>query len=395
MKSDDRVEPKVCLFTSHRYGETFGGVEKFIGSLSKWLRNKRVRTIIVSRRFSLLNMVSITSNNKEIEVPQRIRSRSLPVSYFTYILHKIVYIFFATLAILKMNKKFHFSTIHCQDNFAGLSGIFLKRLLRIRVLGHSHGPLIYNKREASFSRFISKVLDKIVAVSLDGFFVTDSITEQYYSSMGVSDASIFLIPSGIEFPLLEQDNMIKEKGEFKDSKLTDYIVGYIGRLRREKNLQALILAFSKVAHQHSNFKLILVGDGPERIILEKKVAEEKLEEAVQFTGWKSNISDLLSTFDVFILISLFEGSPIALLEAMAAGKAIIASRIKSIESILKENIDAILVDPKDIEEITQAILLLYNNPTLRRRIGLSAKRTVHQYHVDRVYVQILNKYKNV
>lgn len=104
-----------------------------------------------------------------------------------------------------------------------------------------------------------------------------------------------------------------------------FVLGNVGRLHYQKNQEFMLEVFHALHNIEKNSKLILVGDGPDREMLRKKVNEYNLEEAVIFTGVQSNISEWLSSFDVFFFPSRFEGLSIAALEAQANGLPIITS----------------------------------------------------------------------
>ncbi|HEL1619799.1 TPA: glycosyltransferase family 1 protein [Streptococcus suis] len=104
-----------------------------------------------------------------------------------------------------------------------------------------------------------------------------------------------------------------------------FVLGNVGRLQYQKNQEFMLEVFRALHHIEKNSKLILVGDGPDREMLQQKVHEYNLEQAVIFTGVQSNISEWLSTFDVFFFPSRFEGLGIAALEAQANGLPVITS----------------------------------------------------------------------
>lgn len=104
-----------------------------------------------------------------------------------------------------------------------------------------------------------------------------------------------------------------------------FVLGNVGRLQYQKNQEFMLEVFHALHYIEKDSKLILVGDGPDRDMLQQKVHEYNLEQAVIFTGVQSNISEWLSTFDVFFFPSRFEGLSIAALEAQANGLPVITS----------------------------------------------------------------------
>jgi glycosyltransferase involved in cell wall biosynthesis len=101
----------------------------------------------------------------------------------------------------------------------------------------------------------------------------------------------------------------------------------------------------------------------------------------------------LNAIDIFVLPSLSEGSPFSLIEAMAAGKAIIASNIPAIREIVEDGKEALLFNPYIPEQLKEAILKLYHNPELRRKLGQNAEKKVKQYDINVVFPKIIEVYR--
>jgi glycosyltransferase involved in cell wall biosynthesis len=99
--------------------------------------------------------------------------------------------------------------------------------------------------------------------------------------------------------------------------------------------------------------------------------------------------------DVFVFLSESEGSPIAILEAMAAGKAIIASKIPAIREIVRNGKEAILVDPHSMVDLKRAMLLLFNDSDLRDELARKVRERAELYDIDRVYGQMVKLYQEL
>ncbi|MFR4938424.1 MAG: glycosyltransferase family 1 protein [Streptococcus infantarius] len=147
------------------------------------------------------------------------------------------------------------------------------------------------------------------------FFFEDSIREK-----------VEIIPNAIDVAKSLFNN--KSRNHIRqqyDISPDTFVLGNVGRLQYQKNQEFMLEVFHTLHNIEKDSKLILVGDGPDRDMLQQKVREYNLEEAVIFTGVQSNISEWLSTFDVFFFPSRFEGLGIAALEAQANGLPVITS----------------------------------------------------------------------
>jgi glycosyltransferase involved in cell wall biosynthesis len=156
----------------------------------------------------------------------------------------------------------------------------------------------------------------------------------------------------------------------------DFVIGTAGRLSKEKGHSYLIKAFADLVRGSQNVKLIIAGEGPLRKQLEGLVEELALSNRVKFLGYEENIVRFLSAIDVFILPSLTEGLPISLLEAMAASKPVIASKVGGIEEVIQDKINGILIPPMNVKAISDSIKFLYHNSEERERIGSEGKSHV-------------------
>jgi glycosyltransferase involved in cell wall biosynthesis len=162
--------------------------------------------------------------------------------------------------------------------------------------------------------------------------------------------------------------------------LRDHIVGRQGtplvlvpaRLHEQKGHRYLFSALAEVPHVH----VALAGQGPERDALETLAHELGIESRVSFLGHRDDIPELLAASDLVVLPSLYEGLPISLLEAMAAAKPVIATRIGGTDELVTSGYDGLLVEPRDSHALAQAMKTLLSDPERARQLATSAQRTV-------------------
>lgn len=182
---------------------------------------------------------------------------------------------------------------------------------------------------------------------------------------------VVFIPNGIpDWPSGDGARARRELG----IEPTEQIVGTVCGLRPEKELETALRALGMLAPKRPMLRFVVVGDGPERARLEQ-LADE-LGVPTRFLGHRPNdqVPDLVAAMDVVVLPSRFEGMPLAMLEWMAAGKAIVASRVGGIPSIVQDEQEALLVPPRDSVAFAQAIARLLDDPSERRRLGKAARR---------------------
>ena len=152
------------------------------------------------------------------------------------------------------------------------------------------------------------------------------------------------------------------------------------RLVHLKGHLLLIDAFERIVNDGFPVRLTLVGDGPESPVLRAAVKERRLDHCVRFTGPinPARIREQYARADIFALASFTEGLPVALMEAMAMGIPCVASCITGIPELLRDGVTGLLFSPGNIEDLTRALRVLIDDPTLRQRMGEAARLHVIQ-----------------
>jgi glycosyltransferase involved in cell wall biosynthesis len=159
----------------------------------------------------------------------------------------------------------------------------------------------------------------------------------------------------------------------------------VGRLVAVKNLGMLIEAFATVAKNHTDATLRIVGDGPERDFLERRVAEMKLAGRIAFSGFVDDIDAVMRDADAVVLSSLSEGMPMSILEAMRAGLPVIATRVGGIPEIVIDGRTGILVASKDTRALANAMESLIGNRDAAARMGQAGyERLTDSFSIERM-----------
>jgi glycosyltransferase involved in cell wall biosynthesis/protein-tyrosine-phosphatase len=210
--------------------------------------------------------------------------------------------------------------------------------------------------------------DRIVAVSND---LADTLLRS-----GYRHSAIVPIHNGINFydararrdrRLVRRDLRIAEDAR---------VVGTIGRLAPVKAHRDLLRAAQRILARTPEATFLIVGDGPLRHELEAEAARLGVAHACRFTGPRQDIYDLLSAMDVFVLPSLHEGVPMALLEAMALGKPVVATAVGGVPEIVRDRVTGRLVPARNDRALANACLDLISDLRLAHGLGLAAQRAV-------------------
>jgi glycosyltransferase involved in cell wall biosynthesis len=243
-----------------------------------------------------------------------------------------------------------------------------------------------------------RIAERRVLAGSDHIIATSRSLGRLITSFGISPDKITVLPMPISMETfhMNQGESMHVRRELRIPTKA-YVVGYVGRLSPEKNLTTLIEAFSLFTKQAKGVKsrLLVVGDGPEKESLENRIFSLKISNNAVFTGFRYDVPRLLNVFDVFVLPSKTEGSPIALLEAMASGKAIVASNIPAIREVVENGREAILFDPTDVELLKESLRRLYDDSSLRRTLGENARKRAKQYDVTAILHEVLSVVENL
>ncbi len=156
----------------------------------------------------------------------------------------------------------------------------------------------------------------------------------------------------------------------------DLVVGYVGRFVRIKALETLITAFAEVLRNRPDAWLLMAGDGPVRGEIEYAARVTGTAARVCFLGWTERLVELYGAMDICALSSLNEGTPVMLLEAMAAGKPVVATAVGGVPDIVEHQRTGLLVEPRDAGGLAAAILELARDADKRARIGMAARQEV-------------------
>lgn len=211
---------------------------------------------------------------------------------------------------------------------------------------------IYNQMD----RLVLKRFDALAAVS-------DTVAQRLLDS-GVSAEKIRTIANGIDVGAFErgQPLPVLSVGAGK-------VVGVVARLDLQKGFEYLLRAIRELCNTFHAFKVVIVGEGPDRKAIEDLIQEYGLQSNVVLAGQQSDMPGVYAAMDIFVLPSLNEGLPMTILEAMAASRPVIATNVGAIPSVIKDGENGLLVNPRDTDGLRNAIARLLSDPDLCRRMG--------------------------
>jgi glycosyltransferase involved in cell wall biosynthesis len=298
--------------------------------------------------------------------------------------------------ILRLRKfisenKFHIVHVHNPGTL--IYGCIAAKLAGIKVIVNTeHG---YSYSISKKKRIVEDVLRNHISVTIA---VSHELKNRLCAKKIVNPEKVIVIHNGVDVERFQNPIVPKELSR-QIKKGGEIIVGVVGRLDRIKGHEILFKAFSECLGHDQNIRLIVVGDGPMRIALEQLAVALNVNEKVLFLGNRFDIPEILSFINIFVLPSLNEGLSITLLEAMAAGKAIVATNVGGNPEVIDDSVNGILVPSNSPSQLAEKILELVKNTERRSKLGSKALLKVAKYfsqdkfvrEIQSVYVSHLDK----
>jgi glycosyltransferase involved in cell wall biosynthesis len=267
---------------------------------------------------------------------------------------------------------------------SNLLGLPIAWLMGVPVrIGSHHGRIQNAPRwlEWLHGRLInSQVATALVAVS-------SRVKELAVTGEGIRPERVTLIPNGVTLPPdgAYPQEQIDHIRQIFDIHPDAPVLISVGRLSRQKGHRYLLEAMPSVLERFPHVVVLLVGDGPQRADLEQQARHLGVETSARFLGTRDDVYHLLAAADVFVLPSVSEGMPMALLEALGMGVAVVASNLTGIADVVEDGRHGLLTPPGKPDSLAHAVTRLLEDDDLRANLSQSGKQLVRQeYTVDRM-----------
>lgn len=209
-----------------------------------------------------------------------------------------------------------------------------------------------------------------------------------------------VIPNGINQQKFDPARQLKDIRPSLGIPKDAVLVLFLARFTEQKQPLAMIKAFQQAAANNDQLRLLMVGDGELKREADALVAGSGISDKICMQSFRQDVPDILAAADIYVLPSLWEGLPLGLLEAMAMGKAVIASKADGTKEVIRHNVNGIMVNVDNLEaEVTNAITQLAGDAGLRHRLGQQARATISSKYsaanmtrqVEEIYKQLVKK----
>jgi glycosyltransferase involved in cell wall biosynthesis len=260
--------------------------------------------------------------------------------------------------------------IHTHLIFADIIGSVLGKLLKVPVVTTLHNePNSYRKR-----RLDRRLLARISAERITTHLVTvaNFIRDQFMIYWKIPDSEVSCIYNGVD---LDEFLQIPDQIE-NDTNEAGLTIVNVASLTAQKAQHILLEAAKLVLSEQPETRFLIVGKGDLEESLKAKALALGISENVVFTGVRRDIPEILSQSHIFVLSSLWEGLPLSAIEAMAAARGVVVTDVGGIRELIEPNKHGLVVQPGDVKELANALLMLMRNQSLRISYAKSARENV-------------------
>jgi glycosyltransferase involved in cell wall biosynthesis len=217
---------------------------------------------------------------------------------------------------------------------------------------------------------------------------------------GVDPENVEVIRSGIDFSSFDEDSRALKYKDYLHREFSfeadDYLVGIVAHLADHKGHQYLIQATKILKQQSPKIKMIIVGEGPLSMELNRQAKDLDVEDIVFFLGFRKDIPKILTSLDLFVLSSYLEGMGSSILDAMACRLPVVATKVGGIPEVVIHGETGLLVPPRNPSALARAILKLYSNNTLASRLGQKGYELVHRkFSAEAMADKVVRLYERV
>jgi glycosyltransferase involved in cell wall biosynthesis len=392
---------KVLKIREFTYPTYVGGIETCLKELCPKLSEKGVNVTLMTCadrnlpahtiehgvetiRLDFMKIISsLTSNLKKRGIIYGMMARAIFLLILPLYLSKFV-----------KEKNIDILHVHCLSALSALTTSLTGRLTNKIILITIHGTFLKHYPEilpfpvnllvyASEKTYIQHANYAMILVE-------DAYTMEILLKLGVPKGKIEVLP----YPGVDLSKFKKTKSKKTSEEI---IIFHHGRLVKKRGIDYLINALPEVVKSFPNVKLVIAGDGPEKEKLTKLASHINVSKHVEFKGIvpHDKLADLIQQSDIIVIPSIIEGHSKSLLEAMAVGKTVIATNVGGIAEVVKDNENGLLVEPKNHDQISNAILKILKDKKLAEKLGRNALKTAKDFNIEILAEREAYTYKKI
>jgi glycosyltransferase involved in cell wall biosynthesis len=368
------------------YHPGLGGIGRQAVSLTTELHKRGLNIFVITRK--LKNVPSFSSEVKSIRLwAARPSVYRIEAKTFLNILTSATFSVNLLYTLIKKKKDYDIVHFHGASIPLITTLPFLK-ILKKKVIAKVSSAKLGIEAGSFYGRygFLGKFFISLLK-NVNVFVAISNEIEEGLICEGYDKNRIHRIPNFVDLTLFHPG--------YERSGLNKTIV-FSGALERRKGVHILLEAWKTIHKEFPDVHLIILGDGPEKAYLHAMAKDLNISDSITFKGQVNNVTDYLHNAYIFVLPSLQEGLPNSLLEAMACGLPVIASKIGGVIDIVENGRSGILFEPGNISDLTYAIRTLLENDEVRNKLRTEAvKRIAEKFSIDRIAEEYIILYRKL
>ena len=295
----------------------------------------------------------------------------------------------ALVAIYRQIRRGGYDIVHTHISKGGILGRLAARCAGVPVVVHTYHGRVEEVHGCSLKSRFFRACERRAASWSDALIAVSEETVRLCLSGGIGTADQYrMIHNGIDLRYFMDYRSVEQTSLGLEGKP---IIGTIGSLKEEKGLDVLLRSLSGLVQRYPHIQLCVIGDGPLRVSLEEEARQLGIGDRVHFPGIVADVRPWLAVFDLFVTPSIREGLPTVLLEAMAMGCPVIASRVGGVPEIIRDGENGLLVPARDSALLEEAIGQLAGSSEMRTRMGEAGRRRVAEEFAQERMLKLLEE----
>jgi glycosyltransferase involved in cell wall biosynthesis len=297
-------------------------------------------------------------------------------------------------ALVGLMREFRPDIVHTHLAKAGTLGRLAARIAGVRVVIHTYHGTVFRGYFGSLRSRLFLEIERAVARATTRLVAITPGQRRELIAMGIgSEATVVEIPLGLELaPFVDAPSRPEARATLGLT-FDEPVIAIVARLVAIKDVGLFLQALARL---RSSPTALIVGDGEERARLEALAAALGVASRCRFLGWRRDVRSVYAAADVVVLTSRNEGSPVSIIEAMAAGRAVVCTDVGGVADVVTSGSSGVLVPYGDPDALAASIDGLLRDPDLRQRLGAEARRAVYpRYDVSRLVTDIAALYTSL
>ncbi len=349
-------------------GSKFGGIIYYLTYLIEKQLKEGYEVSVLTENEKVKNYFKINFPNIKIVDTHNAYKREISPIYDILALVR-------TIKVLK-----NYDIVHTHTSKGGFIGRIAAKIRRIKLIIHTAHGFAFHEYSSKIATLFYSLLERFASHFCDKIILLNKKDWEWAKKYKIgNEKKLALIYNGIDYQRIENikpDFTIRKRFNLNKE---DFLITFIGRLSKQKNPEILIWAMKELLKEKIDKKIFLLLIGEDMGMKEKLIKlinNFKLNDYVGFLDFISNPISIIKVSDCFVLPSLWEGMPIALLEAMASGIPVVISNIKGNNEIITDGVNGFLFSPNNYQELKEKIFLLIRNREIGEKISLKAKEDI-------------------